>query len=97
MSPELFDCQSCGACCSTSADWPRFSTEPDEALDLIPEAFVSADLSGMRCENDRCLALAGTVGRHTACTIYAVRPVVCRECQPGDPECFIARAAHGIA
>ncbi|RWK93164.1 MAG: YkgJ family cysteine cluster protein, partial [Mesorhizobium sp.] len=22
----LFDCQSCGACCSYSSEWPRFST-----------------------------------------------------------------------
>lgn len=91
-----FDCQSCGACCAYSAEWPRFSLESDEQLALIPEAFVAADLSGMRCENDRCLALAGEIGKHVACTIYAVRPEVCRACMPGDPECLMAREAHGI-
>ena len=26
-------CQACGACCAYSANWPRFSTEDDEALE----------------------------------------------------------------
>jgi uncharacterized protein len=95
--PAEFDCQACGACCSYSAEWPRFSLESDETLALIPEKFVSADLSGMACENDRCLALAGEIGKHVACTIYAVRPEVCRACMPGDPECLIAREHHGLS
>jgi len=97
LVPAPFDCQSCGACCSYSAEWPRFSVESDAALDLIPPALVAVDLSGMACENGRCLALAGQVGEGTACTIYALRPEVCRECQPGDPECLIARTAHGLS
>ncbi|TIW89146.1 MAG: YkgJ family cysteine cluster protein, partial [Mesorhizobium sp.] len=36
-SAPVFDCQSCGACCSYSAEWPRFSTEDDAQLDRIPE------------------------------------------------------------
>ncbi|WP_337268786.1 YkgJ family cysteine cluster protein [Oryzifoliimicrobium ureilyticus] len=91
-----FDCQSCGACCSYSSEWPRFSLESDEALELIPEQYRSADQSGMRCEGERCLALSGKIGEATACMIYAVRPDVCRACLPGDPECLIAREAHGI-
>jgi len=91
-----FDCQSCGACCAYAADWPRFSTEEDAELDRIPEALVAADLSGMRFENGRCAALAGEVGKNTACGIYDARPHVCRACMPGDPECLIARAAHGL-
>src|SRR5215471_1709213 len=84
-------CQSCGACCAYSANWPRFSTEDDEALALIPEQFVNAKLSGMRCEGERCSALSGEIGIRTACTVYAVRPEVCRTCLPGDPECTMAR------
>lgn len=91
-----FDCQSCGACCAYSAEWPRFSLESDEDLALIPARFVSLDLSGMACENDRCLALDGAICKRVACTVYAVRPQVCRACMPGDPECMIARAHHGI-
>jgi uncharacterized protein len=89
-------CQSCGACCSYSAEWPRFSTEDDSALDRIPGKFVRPDLSGMACAGDRCLALAGEVGRHATCTIYDLRPDVCRACQPGDEECLIARQRHAL-
>lgn len=70
--------------------------ETDEALDLIPEHLVATDHSGMRCEGERCAALEGKIGVATRCTIYEVRPEVCRECQPNDHECLTARAAHGI-
>lgn len=90
-------CQSCGACCAYSANWPRFSTEDDEALALIPEQFINAKLSGMRCEGERCSALSGQIGIKTACAVYAVRPEVCRTCMPGDPECTMARRRFGMA
>jgi hypothetical protein len=89
-------CQSCGACCSYSPNWPRFTTEDDAALDLIPAKYVNAKLSGMRCDGDRCSALTGKVGLATACRIYAVRPEVCRTCMPGDVECAMARRRHGL-
>lgn len=93
---ETSPCQSCGACCSYSSNWPRFTIEDDDALDLIPAQFVNEKLSGMRCAGDRCSALTGKVGEATACGIYAVRPEVCRTCMPGDPECAMARRRHGL-
>jgi len=89
-------CQACGACCSYSADWPRFTTEDDAALGRIPPWLINATLSGMRCEGNRCVALDGEVGRATACAIYKLRPDVCRTCMPGDPECTMARRKHGL-
>jgi Fe-S-cluster containining protein len=89
-------CQACGACCSYSSNWPRFTTEDDAALDLIPEKFVNDKLSGMRCDGERCSALAGKVGVATSCGVYAVRPEVCRTCMPGDVECEMARRRHGL-
>jgi len=89
-------CQSCGACCAYSENWPRFTTEDDAALDLIPENFVNARQSGMRCDGDRCSALSGRIGVATSCTIYAVRPEVCRTCMPGDVECGMARRKWGL-
>ncbi|RAI38345.1 zinc/iron-chelating domain-containing protein [Rhodoplanes roseus] len=91
-----WSCQACGACCATSAEWPRFSLESDEVLALIPAAFVDDPNGRMRCEGDRCSALLGEVGKATACAVYTVRPEVCRTCQPGDPECRMARARHGL-
>ena len=76
--------------------WPRFSLEPDEALDRIPAKFVDPSLSRMLCIGNRCSALVGEVGRHTACAIYANRPDVCRACEVGDDACRTARLRHGL-
>jgi uncharacterized protein len=89
-------CQSCGACCAYSQNWPRFSVEDDDALALIPEQFVNARQSGMRCDGDRCSALSGQIGVAVRCEAYAVRPEVCRTCMPGDAECNMARKRHGM-
>jgi len=89
-------CRTCGACCSYSADWPRFSLEPAARLDLIPPELVADDESGMRCVGGRCAALVGTVGQSTSCAIHPLRPAVCRACSPGDPECRVARRHFGL-
>ena len=89
-------CQACGACCAYSQNWPRFSTEDDAALELIPPELVNARASGMRCDGDRCAALNGRIGEATACVIYAARPEVCRTCMPGDVECTTARRKFGL-
>lgn len=91
-----FDCQNCGACCAYCAQWPRFSLESAEALEAITPDLVREDLGGMACDGRRCRALDGHVGRRTACRIHPIRPDVCRTCLPGDPECLVARAFHGL-
>ena len=96
MTATHSPCQNCGACCSYSSNWPRFTIEDDAALDLIPAKFVNDRLSGMRCEGERCTALTGKVGTATACGIYDIRPEVCRTCMPGDPECGFARRVWGL-
>ncbi len=93
---EASPCQACGACCSYSSNWPRFTIEDDAELDLIPAKFVNERQSGMRCDGDRCSALNGKVGEFVACGIYEIRPDVCRTCMPGDPECAMARRRHGL-
>ena len=90
-------CQSCGACCSYSKEWPRFSTEEDADLDRIPPALVDDTQGRMRCNGDRCAALVGDVGVATSCSIYAVRPEVCRTCVPGDDACQMARRRFGLS
>jgi len=93
---ELSPCQTCGACCSYSSNWPRFTVEDDSALDQIPAKLVNERLSGMRCDGERCSALTGRIGVAKSCGIYAVRPEVCRTCMPGDAECNMARKRHGL-
>jgi hypothetical protein len=91
------ECQACGACCSFSAKWPRFSLEDDAALDLIPGKFIDDGQGRMRCDGDRCSALVGDVGVSTSCAVYAMRPDVCRVCLPGDDACQMARRRFGMA
>ena len=50
----------------------------------------------MRCEGDRCAALQGEVGNGTASGV-PLRPLVCRDCLPGDEACAIARRRYGFA
>jgi Fe-S-cluster containining protein len=89
-------CRTCGACCSYSAEWPRFSLESEAQLGLIPRELVAEDEHGMRCTGGRCAALVGIVGQSTSCAIYPMRPDVCRTCLPGDAECREARRHHGL-
>lgn len=89
-------CTTCGACCAYSSEWPRFTTESDAALERIPAHLVADNQAGMRCEGDRCAALAGRIGVATSCTIYADRPDVCRACMPGDDACQMAREKYGL-
>lgn len=89
----VLDCRTCGACCSYSAQWPRFTLEDDATLARIPQRYVDERQAGMRCIGDRCSALIGKIGEQAACAVHAVRPEVCRICMPGDDECLMARRA----
>jgi hypothetical protein len=95
-APVAWSCRACGACCALSRDWPRFSTEDDAALALIPRIYVDDADAGMRCVGHRCAALTGEVGVSTSCTVYSVRPDVCRACEPGDGACLMARERFGL-
>lgn len=91
---DVSACQGCGACCAHSHTWPRFSLETDAEIAAIPADWVAT--SGMRCEGERCAALAGRIGEAVTCRVYAVRPIVCRDCLPGDDACQMARAGAGM-
>jgi len=89
-------CNACGACCAYSAEWPRATLESEAELERIPARYFDLAKGVMRCHGARCSALTGTVGQATRCVIYAVRPRVCRDCEPGDEACGIARAGFGL-
>jgi uncharacterized protein len=93
---SLATCQTCGACCAFSAEWPRFSLESEIDLDRIPGIFVDDERGRMRCNGNRCSALVGAVGVATACAIYNDRPDVCKACLPGDDACLTARQHFGL-
>jgi len=93
---DVSPCQTCAACCSYSREWPRFTTEADADIARISSEFIDDHLGRMRCNGDRCSALVGAVGASTSCAIYAVRPEVCRACEPGDDACQMARQKFGL-
>jgi hypothetical protein len=96
LPEEMQLCRTCGACCSFSREWPRFTMEDDVDLDRIPRELVDPRRGRMKCNGDRCAALVGEVGVSTTCTIYSVRPDVCRACEPGDDACLQARRRFGL-
>ena len=89
-------CRSCGACCSFSAEWPRFSLESELSLSQIPRACVDDERNRMRCNGNRRAALVGEVGIWTTCAVYAVRPDVRKACLPGDGAYQMARARFNL-
>src|SRR5262245_51118415 len=89
-------CRACGACCSFSPEWPRFSMEDDADLARIPYVFVDDKRGRMRCDGNRCAALVGDVGISTSCAVYPLRPDVCRACLPGDDACEMARRRFNL-
>jgi len=78
-------CLNCGGCCNHF----RVSFYHGE-IEGMPLGYVPAHLTeklnesracmqGTNQKNPRCIALSGTPGVQTACTIYAQRPTPCRE------------------
>jgi hypothetical protein len=89
-------CRACGACCSYSPEWPRFSLEDDSQIERIPAVFRDGAGARMLCHGDRCAALLGDVGLSTSCAVYEMRPDVCRACVPGDDACQMARRRFNL-
>lgn len=93
------DCRECGACCAffrVSFYWAEALAVglPDHLLEQVSPWHACMAGTGRRAP--RCLALAGELGREARCTVYAQRPVPCRELQPGDAKCIHARHAHAL-
>ena len=106
---ESNPCLSCGVCCTHF----RISFYHGE-VDDMPSGFVPADMveqltpfhACMKGSNNqadrRCIALAGTPGIRTFCTIYEYRPSPCREFEVWDAagrpneRCQQLRAAYEL-
>jgi len=88
------DCLACGACCAYSASWPAFIGDGDAAG--IPEELIDVGCRRMLCHGNRCAALAGELGSRAQCSVYANRPLVCREFQAGSEDCLMVRRSFGL-
>jgi hypothetical protein len=88
-------CQRCGACCAAfrvSFYWAE-ATEAGlpEPLTETVNPFYSC-MAGTNQSSPRCHVLQGDIGKKVACVVYQQRPSPCREVQPGEEKCNIARA-----
>ncbi len=77
----------------TGADWDRFGVEAERVAHFVGHRAY------MRMSDGHCAALAvrttGDGAREFFCTIYAVRPQVCRDLARGSPECDGERFTKG--
>ena len=83
------DCLACGACCAYSRSWPAFIGDGDAAG--IPDELIDFEHGRMQCYGDRCSALVGDIGSRAQCSVYADRPLVCREFESGSDDCLMVR------
>ena len=101
---STFDCRACGACCAAEGDSPIYvGLTKADLLRFTPRfrdtrvgrghLLTKLDPAG-RCV---CVALRGTVGRQTFCTIHERRPDECRRFEAGTAECLRARRQADIA
>lgn len=102
MSGDVPDCTECGACCFPEYDSPDYvhltAAEAQELVDAGHGDMVEGadgNMPSMKTDYDRhanckCIALAGTLGK-VRCTIYEIRPSVCRDFKPGSAVCNEAR------
>ncbi len=81
-------CACCDACCCRQQAMLFNDTDvPDEFIEID----TRGEMSMVRLEDGWCAALdRGTM----SCTIYAMRPWICREFEMGGYECISARAAN---
>jgi Fe-S-cluster containining protein len=91
----MYDCQSCGACCSHRWSWPVLKRDRSDAVN-IPKEMQRYDYPLMKTTEGRCVALSGTVGCNVSCNIYNNRPSACRSFIAGSELCKEARASIGL-
>jgi len=66
-----------------------------EELTLRPSYFTVDAIHTKGNHNGTvCVALRGTIGKRCSCSIYARRPDVCRNFEPGCPSCLRARRIY---
>jgi Fe-S-cluster containining protein len=101
-------CRQCGACCATfrvafhwsEAEGCTGGSVPSELTEKLDPHRLT--MRGTNAAKPRCIALHGTVGKATRCSIYMQRPSICHEVVPSwelgaiSVQCDKARLAHGL-
>jgi uncharacterized protein len=93
-------CLRCGACCASfrvSFYWSEAEQRGLPLASVEKAAPLLACMAGTNQQRPLCHGLEGTIGEQVSCRLYEARPSPCREVQPGDAKCQLARARHGLA
>lgn len=108
MTRDELDCTRCGACCFNPPENVQegyveyIEVGPGDALSARPALLrrhtVEKDgrLHMRLLADQRCSALAGSLGGRVRCTIYHVRPSPCRRVQAGSELCARYRRGLGL-
>ena len=106
MSAAVPDCRTCGACCYGDEMWIHVMAVDDDRLgdDKVRHLTVLTQhgrgyfARSMKMEGGRCVAYRDQLpdGAGCGCSIYEVRPDICREFAAGTPDCLAARKRRGI-
>jgi Fe-S-cluster containining protein len=103
---EIPDCRTCGACCYGDEMWIHVMADDDERLGeakvrhltVLTQHGRGYFARSMKMVGGRCAAFRDTLGDgHCGCSIYDVRPGICREFAAGSTDCHAARRRRGIA
>ena len=100
-------CLKCGACCAffratfywSEADKATGGCVPEELTEKLNDFRIF--MKGTNSSKPRCIALMGEIGESVYCSIYGIRPSVCRAFDVAlgpDPKhgCNIARKKWGL-
>lgn len=108
MSGPAYDCQACGACCLEPFGGHAYvSLSVAEAGRMRRHGLAVIQAKQGLCLRTvavpgwagvfACPALRGEVGKACSCSVYADRPEVCRQFEPGGLMCRDARRAAGLS
>ena len=91
---EELDCLKCAACCGPAFDVVEVESD-DPVVLKHPELIGKADgrLHILRKPGNSCFCL----GIDNKCSIYANRPICCREFERGSENCIFARRRVSIS
>lgn len=96
-------CQECGACCSYFKITFYKDINKQLPTDMVIKINKNTNaMKGADIFKGKCCAFNGTIGKNCECTIYNVRPNVCREFPvylrngKQNPKCYRAREHFGL-
>jgi uncharacterized protein len=100
------DCARCGSCCYGDEMWIHVMAADDvvlgddnvERLTVLTEHGRGYRSRSMKMVAGRCIALRDDLGDgRPGCSIYGIRPDICRTFCAGSPDCQAARRRRGGA